>query len=203
MKAFKFSSLLVPALLFFIIVLAGVAAVQYAESLVRQASDRLRTQTQALSAARQKHANAGLEKDVLTRFRETYDALEKVGFVGAEQRINWVDGLRAANRESKLFGVEYQIGQQEPYAYATDLGVGDLPIKQAVMKLKMPLLHEGDLMPFFRALAAKSSGVFTMNACTVRRAGASNVESNLPNLGVECDLAWISVTEIEKTEERP
>lgn len=203
MKAYKLSSLLVPALLFLVITIAGIAAVQYAESLVTQATDRLRIQTQALSAARQKHANAGLEKDILTRFRETYDALEKVGFIGAEQRINWVDGLRTANRESKLFGVEYQIGQQEPYPYAADLGVGDLPIRQAIMKLKMPLLHEGDLMPFFRALAARSAGVFTMNACILRRVGVGVQETSQPNLGVECDLAWVSVMEVENAEERP
>lgn len=202
MKRFKYSSLLVPGLLFFVISIAGIAAVHYAESLVADASERLRIQTQLLSSARQKHANAGLEKDILTRFRSTYDALGTVGFVGAEQRINWVDGLRAANREARLFGVEYQIGQQEPYAFAADLGVGDLPVKQAIMKLKMPLLHEGDLMPFFRALAARNAGVFTMNGCTVRRSGPGTLEVSQPNLTVDCELAWISVLEVEKPEER-
>lgn len=203
MKAIKISALTLPVALFVVVIVASFAVVRYSEALVAESDQRLKVQRQALAAATQKHSNAGLEKQILTQFRETYDALGKVGFVGAEQRINWVDSLRAANREARLFGVEYRIGQQEAYPYTLDLAVGDLPMRQSVMKLKMPLLHEGDLMPFFRALASRSAGVFTMNTCTLTRSADTARPGERPNLNAECDLAWISVPEVESGAAKP
>lgn len=191
----RFAPLYLPGALLLFVLLVGGIAVFYADKMVGEAESVLRAKTQALSAARQKHANAGLEKDILLRFRETYAALEKVGFVGAEQRINWVDNLRVANRENRLFGVEYQIGQQEPFSGGADLGVGDLPMRQSTMKVKLPLLHEGDLMPFFRTLAGQKSGVFMMNACELWRVSASTGLQAQPNLSAECELSWITVAE--------
>lgn len=191
----RFAPLYLPGTLLLFVLLAGGVAVFYADKMVGEAESVLRAKTQALSAARQKHANAGLEKDILQRFRETYAALETVGFVGAEQRINWVDNLRVANRENRLFGVEYQIGQQESFSGGADLGVGDLPMRQSTMKVKLPLLHEGDLMPFFRALASQKSGVFMMTACDLWRIPSGNGLLAQPNLSAECELSWITVAE--------
>ena len=34
-----------------------------------------------------------------------------------EQRINWLEGLRTANAQTGLFGVDYELGAQEPFPY--------------------------------------------------------------------------------------
>ncbi|MBK8015885.1 MAG: hypothetical protein IPK20_03625 [Betaproteobacteria bacterium] len=203
MNRANFAPLALPLVLLLIVLASAVAAVVYVEGLVESAESRLTAQTRQLSTARQRHANAGLEKDILQRFRETYDALETIGFVGAEQRINWVDGLRTINREAKLYGVEYQIGQQEPYAGASTLGVADLPMRQSIMRVRLPLLHEGDLMDFFRMLAARRSGVFTMNACEIDRIGQGVSDGSQPTLNAECELTWITVPEEEAERNRP
>lgn len=187
--------LYLPGALLAMVVAVGAVAVGYADSMVNEAERALDLKRQALSTAQRKHANAGLEKDILQRFRDTYAALEKVGFVGAEQRINWVDGLRIANRESNLFGVEYQIGQQEAFSGALDSGATELSMRQSIMRVKFPLLHEGDLMPFFRALAQQRSGVFVMNACELTRVSPSGALQAQPNLNAECELAWITVAD--------
>ena len=49
------------------------------------------------------------------RYLDGFRQLERTGFVGEEQRINWLDGLRLANQQADLFGVDYQIGTQKPY----------------------------------------------------------------------------------------
>lgn len=195
MMAGRFSSLYIPGVLLLLALAIGGSTVLYAERRVADAEAELASQMQSFSAARQQHANAGLEKDILTRFRGTYAALEKVGFVGAEQRINWVDSLSVANREAKLFGVEYQIGQQEAFPEAASFGVGDLSMRQSVMKVKLPLLHEDDLMRFFRLLAAQKAGVFVMNECDLRRLPSVGVPGAEPNLIAECAVAWITVPE--------
>lgn len=186
-------------------VLAGAAfVVEYSESLVAQAKSRLRNDEQALADARRQHSNAGAEKEVIVRYLGGYAQLQDSGFIGAEQRVNWVDGLRTANREVGLFGVEYQIAQQEAYPYAADVGGGGLPMKQSTMKLTLPLLHEGDLGSFLRALAAQRNGIFTVNACTLKRAAASAQPSvEQPNLSAECELAWITVSDSETEKPEP
>ncbi len=189
-----YAPLYLPGALLAAVLVVSAIAIGYADRMVDEAERALDTKRQTLSGAQRKHANAGVEKDILQRFRDTYAALERIGFVGAEQRINWVDGLRIANRESSLFGVEYQIGQQETFAGTAELGVGDLPMRQSIMRVKFPLLHEGDLMPFFRNLAQQRSGVFVMNACELTRLPANGGQAQ-PNLNAECELAWITVTD--------
>jgi hypothetical protein len=202
-KQGKLGPLLLPTLALVIVGIAALVAIFYAEGLVREADARLVDEARQASFARQKHANAGLEKDTLLRFRETYDRLQSIGFVGTEQRINWVDSLRAVNRDAKLFGVEYQIGQQETFAGASALGAADVPMRQSVMHVRMPLLHEGDLMPFVRRLAEQRVGVFTMNACELTRLPPVQGDPSRPTVSADCELAWITVLEAEPEARKP
>lgn len=185
------------------VLIAAVVLVHYSEGLVTQAKGTLATQEQALAEARKKYSNAGAEKDIITRYLGTYQALQEIGFAGGEQRINWVDSLRKANRDAGMFGVEYQIGQQVPYPLASEIGGASLPMKHSVMKLTVPLLHEGDLMRFFRLLANQRSGVFTLNACQIRRNAPLDAPATQPRLAAECEVSWITVNEGEKQEGTP
>lgn len=195
--------LAVPAIVLGVVLIAAIVLVRYADRLVTKAKTTLAAQEQALSDARLKYSNAGTEKDIITRYLGTYRALQELGFVGGEQRINWVDSLRKANREAGMFGVEYQVAQQAPYPLASEIGGGNLPMKHSVMKLTVPLLHEGDLMRFFRLLATQRSGVFTLNACQLRRNSGVEPSTLQPRLGAECEVSWITVNEDEKKESTP
>ncbi|MBI1395645.1 MAG: hypothetical protein GC151_06660 [Betaproteobacteria bacterium] len=197
MKNGRLAPLYLPGALLLLSLLVGSISVYYAESRVSLADRTLQTRQRDLSAAMRKHANAGLEKDILKRFMGTYASLEKVGFVGAEQRINWIDSLRVANQEAGLFGVEYQIGQQEPFIWGAELGLDNLHMRQSLMTVKVPLLHEGDLMRFFRLLAAQRAGVFLMHSCTLSRLGQDGMHGAHANILAECDLFWITVPETE------
>jgi hypothetical protein len=194
--------LAVPVIVLAVVLIAALVLVRYADGLVAQAKSARAAQEQALSDARLKYSNAGAEKDVISRYLGTYRALQELGFVGGEQRINWVDSLRKANREAGMFGVEYQVAQQAPYPLANEVGGGSLPMKHSVMRLTVPLLHEGDLMRFFRLLAAQRAGVFTLNACQLRRNSGGDPSTLQPRLGAECEVSWITVNEDEKQEGR-
>ena len=195
--------LALPAIVLGVVLVAAIVLVRYADRLVTQAKTTLAAQEQALSDARLKYSNAGTEKDIITRYLGTYRALQELGFVGGEQRINWVDSLRKANRDAGMFGVEYQVAQQAPYPLASEIGGSNLPMKHSVMKLTVPLLHEGDLMRFFRLLATQRSGVFTLNACQLRRNSVGDPSTLQPRLGAECEVSWITVNEDEKKEGTP
>jgi hypothetical protein len=47
---------------------------------------------------------SGQEKGLIDRYVEAYRQLERAGIVGEEQRISWIDALRAANRRPTCTG---------------------------------------------------------------------------------------------------
>lgn len=189
--------LVAPILVLVAVTALSASVISYAERLVEGRRQLRDTAQRQLADAGRKHANAGAEKELITRYLPPYTALQDAGFVGGEQRINWVDSLRTANRAAGLFGVDYDIGHQEPYPLAKDLGAGELPMKQSPMKLTLPLLHEGDLMPFFRSLAAQRAGMFMLNGCSIRRTGVVPPGASQANLTAECELAWITVDDAQ------
>lgn len=184
-------------------VLVGVALlVRYSEGIVDGAKERRTTQERALSDARQKHMNAGSEKELIQRYLPSYQSLQSMGFVGAEQRLAWIDSLSAANRETGLDNLQYQIGQQDRYPLASELGAADLPLRQSVAKLTIPLVHEGDLMRFFRSLAAKRTGIFSINSCLVRRNGGGEPTGAVSNVSAECEIAWLTVADLDREKDK-
>jgi hypothetical protein len=193
MKGDRLRRLTVPAALFAIVAALAIGGVLYTERSVEQAEVRRANQQQLLSGARARKANAGLEKDLILRYGPVYDRLEEIGFVGAEQRLDWVDSLRTANSEALLYGVEYQIGQQENFP-AASLGAAGLPMHHSSMRVKLQLLHEGDLMGFFQRLAGARRGVFMITGCAMTRISVA-ASPEQPNLNAECDLSWITVEE--------
>ena len=127
------------------------------------------------------------------RYLGSYQYLQRLGFAGDEQRINWLDGLRVANQQTQLFGVDYQISTQQPYPSANELDHGQLTLHQSLMKISFRLLHEGDLMRFLGTLAKQGAGVFAVNQCVVDRLDTGGSIRFQPNLRADCELVWITV----------
>jgi hypothetical protein len=160
--------------------------------LAEAARDLARQQTQ-LSEARTRLQRSGDEKQIIVQYLGAYQYLQRLGFVGDEQRINWLDGLRLANQQTQLFGVDYQISTQHPYAHASELNPGQLSMYESSMRVTLRLLHEEDLMRFLGALAKQGAGVFSVNQCDIERIDTGGSIRFQPNLRAECELAWITL----------
>jgi len=182
-----------PLLVLASVVLLGALAVYYSGRLMISARQQLAQQQVQLKEARTRLQKSGDEKDIIVRYLGGFRQLERSGFVGDEQRINWLDGLRLANQQADLFGVDYQIGAQRSYAFAAEFSPGALALNQSVMRVRFRLLHEGDLNRFFDALARQGAGIFTVDQCQMRRIDTRGVIRYQPNVNAECDLSWITV----------
>jgi|SRR5688572_30394002 hypothetical protein len=182
-----------PSLLLIVILAAAGTAIYYTNQLVVQARQQLARQEVLMKDARVRLQKSGDEKEVIVRYLGAYQQLQRRGFVGEEQRINWLDGLRVTNQQADLFGVDYEIGVQQPYLYAADLNPGQIQLKESVMKLRFRLLHEEDLTRFLGILSRQGAGIYTVDQCSMRRltAGTGAVRYQ-PNLSAECQLAWIT-----------
>lgn len=192
MTAFDFKTLQNPLLALLAAVLAAAGAVYYTDMLLKQAQQQLEQQDIQLRDARTRLYKSGEEKEVIVRYLASYQQLQRIGFVGDEQRINWLDGLRLTNQQADLFGVDYQISAQRPYPFSNELGPGQLVLSQSVMKLRFRLLHEEDLLRFFKTLAGSEAGLFSIDECLLKRIDASGVIRYQPNLAAECELSWIT-----------
>lgn len=182
-----------PLLAFAGVALLGALAVYYSGRLMISAHQQLAQQQVQLKDARTRLQKSGDEKDIIVRYLEGFRELERTGFVGDEQRINWLDGLRLANQQADLFGIDYQIGAQSPYAHAAEFSPGPLALNQSVMRVRFRLLHEGDLDRFLDSLARQNAGIFAIERCLMRRIDTRGVIRYQPNVTADCDLSWITV----------
>ena len=196
-------SLKAPLALLALVAIAGAAVVTFTRTQIIRDQRMLTAQESQLREARTRYQRSGDERELIVRFMGPYQELRGRGLIGPEQRINWLDALRASNRQAHLFGTEYQIGTQQPYPFAQDFNAPKLGMSQSVMKLTMRLAHEGELMRFIRALEAQNVGTFEINQCILERAAATTVTVRVqPNLVAECELAWITINP-DPPERRP
>jgi len=195
-------ALRVPLLVLGITLLTAVLVVYFSGVMLDDAHATRTKREAQLRQARLQILHAGEEKERIVRYVGAYQRLARAGLVGEEQRINWLDSLRIANHEAQIFGVEYGIGAQKPYAYASEFDTGKLLLQESVMHLKFRLLHEEDLLRFFQALAHQGGGVFTQDQCQIRRQSTKDDKGVQfqTNLTAECDVRWITINPPAATE---
>jgi len=183
-----------PLLALAIAVAASVAMVSFSSSLHSASEKQYRDQMTGLQEAHTRFQRSGEERETVMHYLQAYRQLETAGFVGAEQRLNWVEGLRVASVQAGLLGVDYQLTAQEPFPYvAKDNPVGDR-VKHSRMRLSFGVLHEGDLMRLFHALSAQQPGLFALNSCSLDRAGRRGAPiPRQANLTAECELSWVTI----------
>jgi hypothetical protein len=196
-------SLKAPLGVLLVVVLSAASLIYWTRAEISKNERGLAAQETQLREAHTRFQRSGDERDLIVRYLPPYEELRKVGLIGPEQRINWLDALRLANQQTQLFGAEYQVSTQQPYPYAQELNAPRLGLAQSVMKLSLRLTHEGELMRFFRQLEAQSAGAFDINECVLERASAADTPlGTQPNLRAQCELAWITINP-EPMERKP
>jgi hypothetical protein len=183
-----------PLLVLCIVLAACAGAIAYSSRIVQHAQAELGEARGQLEEARGRVSRSGEERDVIQKYKDAYLQLMQFGMVGDEQRLSWLDALRAANAQSQLYGVDYEVGVQQPYSFASEAGANGLAVQQSVMKLRLGLLNESDLFSFFQALAAQKVGAFSVNQCNLQRIVPETTKpANQATLKAECEVAWITL----------
>lgn len=194
-------ALRLPILALVVILLTGVALVASSHNALKKTTARVHASEHSLKEARDQLYKSGEEKSRILRFAPAYTALQQTGFAGEEERINWVDALRATSLQLKLFGASYQIEARQAYKPQNLPDAGKFVLYRSVMKLELGLLHEEDLMRFFDVLASQKVGLFSLQACSLqnnRPDGAVQAPMRFqsqPNLKAECTVAWMTLSE--------
>lgn len=186
------AALKAPILLLLAAALLAVAGMVWSRQQATAAEAGLRAQQAALNAARARQQQAQTEARLIAQHLDAYRALLARGFVGAENRLAWIEAVHLANRDARLYGLTYTLS---PRAAAPAALAGGLPLQQTRMTLAMPMLVETDLPRFLDALRARAPGLFRVDRCRMSRIADDSPQAvNRPELDVECELLWFTVT---------
>lgn len=185
------AALKAPLLLLLAVALIATAGVLWSRQQAAQADASLRAQQAALSAARARLQQGQTEARLIAQHLDAYRALLARGFIGAENRLAWIEAVHLANRDARLYGLTYTLS---PRTAAPAALAGGLPLQQTRMTLAMPMLVETDLPRFLDALRARAPGLFRVDRCQMNRNTDDSPQAvNRPELDVECELLWFTV----------
>lgn len=174
-----------------------IATLLYATTDARltKVEKELQTQKNALNQARSRYQTSGAEKESIVHYLPLYQKLIQQGFIGEEQRIDWIDDLRNVNIRYKFFGVSYDIGTMQDYKPKFPLDAGSFKLHRSTMKLTFAMLHEGDLLTLLKALPLEQNPPFMLRDCTISTVPGGGKGKFVPNLNSVCDIDWLTVTE--------
>src|SRR5262245_34495852 len=89
-----------PSIVLVAVLALAAGTIYYTDQLVAGARQKLAQQQTQLKDARMRLQRSGEEKDVIVKYLSGFQQLQSGGFVGEEQRINWLDGLRVTNQQA-------------------------------------------------------------------------------------------------------
>lgn len=141
-----------------------------------------------------KHQGAVNQLYLVENYLSDYRKLEKKGFIGKENRLNWVETLGAIADKKKVITIEYNIRALQPYRPAYKVNARLFQINSSEMVLHMKLLHERDLLDIFTELNQLAKGVYDIKRCKIQRQHrAITYNAGTTNIIAECTLNWFTL----------
>lgn len=193
LREFNWPVVRLPLVALLVAMAVAGASVYWTEQQRARTAAALRGEEAALAAVRQRVSQSDQEKQVILRYLQTYEDLRNQGVIGPEQRVNWLDGLRAASQRVRVFELNYELSHQTLSALPLESTAYQL--HQSVMKLNMRLLHEGDVLNLLQALDEQRAGLYLLNGCTVTRINGNRSALRYePHVEANCELTWLSLS---------
>ncbi|MBI5901413.1 MAG: hypothetical protein HZB40_19595 [Rhodocyclales bacterium] len=134
-------------------------------------------------------------RDKIGRFK----TLQERGFIGPEQRLDWVEAMARIKVARRIHRLEYDFAPQRP-ADASILpggaGAGGFEFMSSQMRLNAQFLHEGELLGLIDEIRASVRALIQLRSCTLERIPVSPSDRGNPaQLKAECTLEWITLRE--------
>ncbi|MCG8324160.1 MAG: hypothetical protein MI673_01480 [Thiotrichales bacterium] len=175
----------------FLIAAGLVGASLYFKHQVYLEFNRNKAMFQSIS---QRYLAVDQEENRIHEYYPQYVELLEQGVIGREQRLNWIEVLRAFGEKSRIPTLNYKISTQDEYAYEFPVQLGSFKIFSSKMTLDLKLLHEGDLINLLNTIEADSLGMNSIRACEINRSSSEiSVDGKKPNLDASCEINWFTI----------
>lgn len=138
------------------------------------------------------------EREIRARiFR--YQELAERGILGRERRLDWVEDIAHIQAARRLIDVQYELSPQRPVGDDILPGggsAGSHEFMASTMRLRMQLLHEGDLIGFLDDLKEGAQPLLIVRDCAMERL-QGDVPGHAPQarIAADCTLDWITLRE--------
>lgn len=146
-----------------------------------------------------KLARAAQEEQELREKTDLLLMLQNRGYVGTENRLDWIEQLARISRERKLYDFQYEFAPQrliEPLLIPAGAAAGTHRFLLSAQHFKTQLLHEGDLLAFLDDLRRHVKAYLIVRECHIERIPQNPAERGVsPQLTADCQLDWITLQE--------
>jgi hypothetical protein len=148
----------------------------------------------ALNQIRDRYVAAIQERQLVERYWPQYRQLQTNGFVGEENRLNWVDLLHTLATRHRVLALSYEVSPRALAAPNPAINTGDFQLQGSEMTLRLDLLHEGNLLALLQDLSTQNAGIFNLKSCTIERTQPEiTVSTSSSNLSAQCKLIWHTI----------
>ena len=187
------------ALLALSMVAAGSAAIWASGRLAAEVRQAHQRSTRSLDEARRALAAARSEEAEIAAKIDRYRHLVERGAVGTERRLAWVELMRDARERHGLGAVDYEFSPQRPVdARLAPADADRLEVASSALRLRLPLLHEGQLLTLLHDIAVNAPALVRVRECAIARrtaaatATATATAGEAEQLQADCQLDWIT-----------
>lgn len=154
----------------------------------------LRGAQRMLSEARNRLTAAQEDQKNMAIYADEYGTLIDRKIVGDDQRLDWMEDLEKLRRRNLVTDFRYSISPQMTYAPQPPIDSGNFDIHYSEMKLQFDLLHEEQLVNFFKALRSQIKGYYQLGGCSLQRAaGENSTTSTFTQLKADCSGGWLTL----------
>lgn len=170
------------------------AAVGMTERRLHQHRAENEQKQQSVAQARDLYYGVVQERQLVDDYWPEYRKLEAMGFIGEENRLNWVDVLRDIARKHRILALTYEVAPRVPENIDGVADTGDFQLQSSEMSMRMDVLHEGNILDLLKDLSEQKVGLFSIRSCTFERI-TDNImlHDSSPNVAANCTLVWHSI----------
>lgn len=182
-----------------IMALIGGGSVWTTQQLKKSGEKASREAIAAHKDMQAKLARASEEQQELRDKIDRFQALKARGYIGPEQRLDWIEAIARIKAARRILKLEYEFAPQrlvDSTLLPGGASAGGFEIMSSQMQLRLELLHEGELLAFLAELRDTVQALVKVRSCTIERTASGNAgRGNLAQLKADCTLDWITLKE--------
>ncbi len=182
-----------------------VAVIVVAAVSIATAGIRLHREFRALEEAQEALAALARRAQALRdqssrrqRLQRAVNALAPSGFVTKQRAPRWAQALRAAG----LADVDVEVLRDPEMSTATLGADPGLIVRDSLVRVRMAVLHEVELLRRLDALSAAPAGLMRAQRCSLRRSASQSTSSAPPLLSADCEIGWTDALVVDLAEAR-
>ncbi len=181
-----------------IVFAASLCIAVFSVGLTEGERDKLQTLNDAkqreVTQARNQYYEAVRQRQLVDDYWPPYRKLEEMGFIGDENRLNWVDVLREVAERNRILAMNYEVQPRAPDTVEGITDLGDFNLQSSKMTLRMTGLHEGNVIALLKDLSHQKVGLFSLKSCVFERRNENiEISNSAANLASTCTLVWHSI----------